>query len=631
MDLSEKYMIATKMEPLAQLEYTVKGLRQVEDVQKWMIENHPEGFIGMSCHSNTNSVMFGAIPSAYSEDDSWTTYAGREQIVRDRAAMMGCKVGTFDYSAITPEDYNMDILKTGFARAKDSMVSNVSLNTNDNDRVRILIGYDALSDTYGRSAYMVQSEDMISYTEQLRNRESNGALGIRTEDGVIVTPEQLMKAVHDDMEHWDEIRTEDARLKTELANYYFEQIKPQIDVGTLSSHNDPNNSYEVFSDAHRELYGNKFGSGIINGFGPNIKYSAKSDDGNCVMFYTNNGVGPQSATLTQVRDYCQLMKMDNAYFVSDMDGANGDSYICYRGNVDDINVPYMKQIAQSASRYEHNNIMVNVPFCEVDDKHLGIAPSEPQPDKLKMYTMVTETSYGGGRMLVATEDEIRPGDVHAVERFIKNEHGYGKDDKVKVQFDTIHEVDRFTAYDGYVIDDDTHVFRKGETTPSRTLGNYGGENGLLKGYNGLSSDKPSQEEYKSKNVGIDYKNDVVIRNVKINKTERGIRARIPYVGSPSGYGTVAVEKCEASGKQGKELYNITMAVAESGFSKGKVSVYYRDKDGNNVWDKQSPDVVLEKSQAQRDAWKAYNNKVIGDTIVKGSIDTQASSDEQKMI
>lgn len=70
-------------------------IKSLEDAERWVLENHPAYYIGMSAHQDCPSgdVMFGAVPSAYPEGYR-ETYENRMKYAQESADRLGVQLGT---------------------------------------------------------------------------------------------------------------------------------------------------------------------------------------------------------------------------------------------------------------------------------------------------------------------------------------------------------------------------------------------------------------------------------------------------------------------------------------------------------------------------------------------------------
>ncbi len=76
------------------------GVASIETAEKWVLENHPDYYMGMSASKQCPSgeFSFGAVPSVGNYPQGmWETWAGRRQYVKSQAEKMGCQLGAIEH------------------------------------------------------------------------------------------------------------------------------------------------------------------------------------------------------------------------------------------------------------------------------------------------------------------------------------------------------------------------------------------------------------------------------------------------------------------------------------------------------------------------------------------------------
>ena len=97
LDHHNAYIEDVKVQPF-ETSYTVKGLRSLEDAEKWLLENHPAEFLGSNLSSNRGDFMCNCVPSAMVDGD-WSSRKNQEATIREYAKnRFGMECGEFDFS-----------------------------------------------------------------------------------------------------------------------------------------------------------------------------------------------------------------------------------------------------------------------------------------------------------------------------------------------------------------------------------------------------------------------------------------------------------------------------------------------------------------------------------------------------
>ena len=89
------------------------GVTSIETAEKWVLENHPDYYIGMSASKQCPSgeFSFGAVPSVGNYPQGmWETWAGRRQYVKSQAEKMDCQLGAIEHDR-KGDVINLDLAK----------------------------------------------------------------------------------------------------------------------------------------------------------------------------------------------------------------------------------------------------------------------------------------------------------------------------------------------------------------------------------------------------------------------------------------------------------------------------------------------------------------------------------------
>lgn len=106
----EIYGELRKLRQVSETSYIVSGQEAIdfEDLQRWMIENHPSDALFYGASNNKGSFSFTPTPCAYTYEAIVDT-AAREAEVKRMADRLGCSVGEFDHTASESQPVAADV------------------------------------------------------------------------------------------------------------------------------------------------------------------------------------------------------------------------------------------------------------------------------------------------------------------------------------------------------------------------------------------------------------------------------------------------------------------------------------------------------------------------------------------
>ncbi|MBO5434378.1 hypothetical protein J6A31_00955 [bacterium] len=92
-----KFGYASKIDGTEKRE-VIPNAHNIDDGVKWMLENRPAQYMGMSVYASCGDMLCTAVPCPEYEKGLYETRQGREKYAKMEAERLGVNVGEFDYS-----------------------------------------------------------------------------------------------------------------------------------------------------------------------------------------------------------------------------------------------------------------------------------------------------------------------------------------------------------------------------------------------------------------------------------------------------------------------------------------------------------------------------------------------------